>query len=262
MKIVTFLLGLLLVAALGGAAFFYTTTFQPMSLEYERLKAGMPELDKAKTELKKYKDEETRETAWIGPAVTALSKDLANELKDGKAEVTAAGKNAVVINISESALYTPESKTFAKDTQTRSKLVALLKRDELKGKDILIGNATEAIPAHGKGRKRVPAKDALELASERSEELVKYLVKNGVPQETIAALAYSTKLPERGFKIKNGKTMIIIGVYPPPATLKQEKAPAEKPKPAAVSKPTATTAPSPKAQPKTIPFKKAQPKTK
>jgi hypothetical protein len=216
MKIVTFLLGALLAAALGAAAFFYFTIFQPMSLDYTRMKEGMPELDKTKTEMKKYKDKEAKETAWIAPAVAALNTGLANEIKDGKAEVVSAG-NAVVINIAENALYTPESKTFAKDTQTRLKLGGLLKRDELKGKDIYLGNATEAVAAHGKGRNKVPAKDALTLASERSAELVKYLVKDGIPQDSLAALAYSSKLPDRGFKIKNRKTMIIIGTCPAPA---------------------------------------------
>ncbi len=257
MKIVTYLLGALLAAALGAAALFYFTVFQPMSVDYERLKAGMPELDRAKTEMKKYKEKEAQqagETAWLAPAVMALNADLANEIKDGKAEVVSAG-NAVVINIAEDALYTPESKTFAKDTQTRLKLGGLLKRDELKGKDIYVGNAAEAVAARGKGRKKVPAKDALTLASERSVELVKYLVRDGVTQESLAALAYSSKLPDRGFKIKNRKTMIIIGVCPAPAA--PAAAPAAQQKPGAQP---AAGAPRP-ALPKTIPIKPAQPKT-
>jgi hypothetical protein len=256
MKIVTYLLGALLAAALGAAALFYFTVFQPMSADYERLKAGMPELDKAKAEMKKYKDKEAKqaaEAAWIAPAVAALNADMASEIKDSKAEVVSAG-NAVVINIAESALYTPESKTFAKDTQTRLKLVGLLKRDELKGKDIYIGNATEAVASRGKGRKKVPAKDALTLASERSAEMVKFLVKDGVPQESLAALAYSSKLPDRGFKIKNKKTMIIIGVCPAPAAqtaLVAQQKPGAQP---------AVGAPQ-QSQPKTIPIKPVQPKT-
>jgi hypothetical protein len=229
-----------------------------MSVDYERLKAGMPELDKAKAEMKKYKEKEAqqaRETAWLAPAVAALNAGLANEIKDSTAEVVTAG-NAVVINIEENALYTPGSKTFAKDTQTRLKLGGLLKRDDLKGKDIYIGNATEAVAAHGKGRKKVPAKDALTLASERSAELVKYLVKDGVPQESLAALAYSSKLSDRGFKIKNRKTMIIIGVCPAPA-VPTAAAPAAQQKPGAQP---AVRAPQ-QSQPKTIPIKPAQPKT-
>ncbi len=257
MKIVTFLLGALLAAALGAAAFFYITTFQPMSADYERLKAGMPELDKAKAEMKKYKEKESqqaRETAWLAPAVAALNADLADEIKDSKAEVVSAG-NTVVINIAENTLYTPESKTFAKDTQTRSKLVAMLRRDELKGKDIFIGNITDAAVARGKGKKKVPAKDALTLASERSAEMVKYLVKNGVPQDSVAALAYPAKTPDRGFKIKNRKTMIIIGVCPAPAAT-TAAAPAAQQK---LGAQPAARAPQ-QSQPKTIPIKPAQPK--
>ena len=259
MKIVTYLLGALLVAALGAAALFYFTTFQPLSLDYARMKEGLPGLEKARADLNKYKEKETqqaREMAWIAPAVNALNADLADEIKAGKAEVVSAG-NTVVINISEDELFTPESKTFSKNTQTRIKLPGLLRRNELKGKDIFIGNSTEAAAAHGKGKKKIPAKDALTLASERSTELVKYLVKDGgVPQDSIAALAYSAKLPDRGFKIKNKKTMIIIGVCPAPA------APAAA-APAAQQKPGAQPAAgSPQQfQPKTIPIKPARPKT-
>jgi hypothetical protein len=261
MKIVTYLLGALLAAALGAAAFFYFTVFQPVSADYDRLKAGMPELDKAKAEVKKCKDKEAqqaKETAWINPAVTALNTDLADEIKAGNAEVVAAG-NMVVINIAEGSLYTPESKTFAKDTQTRFKLGGMLTRDELKGKDIYVGNSTEAVAARGKGRKKVPAKDALTLASERSTEMVKYLVsKAGVSQDSIVAVAYSAKLPDRGFKIKNRKTMIIISVYPAPAPQTAAvPAPATQQKPAA--QPAAGAPQQP--QPKTIPIKPAQPKT-
>jgi hypothetical protein len=258
MKIVTYLLGALLAAALGAAALFYFTTFQPLSLDYAGMKAGMPEMKKAQSELKKYQEREAKETAWIAPAVNALSADLANEIKAGQAEVVSAG-HMVVINITEDALYTPESKTFAKDTQTRLKLGGILKRDELKGKDIYIGNSTEAAAAHGKGKNKVPAKDALTLASERSAEMVKYLVKDGVSQESLAALAYAAKMPDRGFKIKNRKTMIVIGVCPVPLM----PAPAA-PAPAAQQKPAAQPAAAvpQKPQPKTIPIKPAQPKTK
>ncbi len=247
MKIVTYLLGALLAAALGAAALFYFSTFQPMSADYSRLKAGMPEMDRAKSELKKYKERDARETqsvAWVNPTVEFLSNGLADEIKAGKAEVVSAG-NTVVINITEDALYTPQSKTFAKDTQTRLKLASLLKKEELKKKDIIIGNITEAVAARGKGRKKTPPKDALTLAAERSIELVKSLVKDGVSQGSLAALAYSPQLPDRGFKIKSRKTMIIIGTCPaPPAS--PEKTAAQ---PAAGAQ---------KPQPKTIPIKPAQ----
>jgi hypothetical protein len=260
MKIATYLLGALLAAAIGAAALFYITTFQPMMADYQRMQAGMPELDKAKNDLMKYRAKEAQETAWIGPAVAALNSDLASEIKEGKAEVTSAG-NDVIINIREDELYTPKSKTFSKDSQLRTKLAAMLNRNELKGKEILIGNVTEAVAAYGKGRKRVPAKDALTLASERSAELVKYLVKNNVSQEAVAALAYSAKVPDVGFKIKTKKAMIIIGAYPAPAMQKQVTVPAAPAKPAAASQPPAA-APAAGVQPKTIPFRPAPPKTR
>lgn len=227
MKIITYILVVLLVAALGAGAFFFLTMYTPMAEDYARMKAGMPELDKTKAELKKLREkdvQQAKDVAWIKPAADLLSNGLADEIKAGKAEVVSAG-NALVINILENALYTPESKTFAKDTQTRLKVTGLLKHDTLKGRDIFVGNTTEAVAAHGKGRKKVPAKEALALASERSFELVKALIRDGVPQESLAALAYPAKLPDRGFKIKNRKTMIVIGTHPAPAALQTPPAP-------------------------------------
>jgi hypothetical protein len=234
MKIITYVLIVLLIAALGAGAFFYFTMYMPMAEDYARMKAGMPELDKAKAELKKLKERDaqhSRDTAWIAPAVELLNNGLADEIKRGKAEVVPAG-NALVVNIAEDALYTPESKTFAKDTQTRLKLTGLLKHDALKGRDLFVGNTTESVAAHGKGKKKVPARDALLLTSERSYELVRSLVKEGIPQESIAALAYSAQTPDRGFKIKNRKTMIIIGAYPVQATPPAGPTPPAQPAPA------------------------------
>ncbi len=68
MKIVTYVLIALLVVTLGAAAFFYLTYYQPMAADYARMKAGIPELDKAKAELKKIKEKESKETAWLTPA--------------------------------------------------------------------------------------------------------------------------------------------------------------------------------------------------
>lgn len=244
MKIITYILIVLLIAALGAGAFFYFTMYMPMAEDYARMKAGMPELDKAKAELKKLKEKDAqnaRDTAWIAPAIELLNNGLADEIKRGKAEVASTG-SAVVVNIAEELLYTPESKTFSKDTQTRLKVSGLLKHDALKGRDMLIGNTTEAVAAHGKGRSKVPAREALLLTSERSYELVRSLVKDGLPQESIAALAYSAKTPDRGFRIKNRKTMIIIGTYPAQAA--------------------APTAPTPSAQPAAGTAPPAQPQQK
>ncbi len=260
MKIVTYLLAALLIAALGAAAIFYFFTFQPMATDYARIKSGMPALDKAKAELKRYKDKEKQESAWIAPIVEVFNNGLNDEIKAGKAEVVSAG-NTIIVNIAEDRLYTPASKTFAKDTQTLLKLASLLKKEELKGKDVFIGNSTEAVPGHGKGRKMVPPKDALTLASERSAELVKYLEKSGVPQESLAALAYSTKLLDRGFKIKNKKTIVMISALPAANVYDAAAA-----KPEAALAPQAKPTPpvqgvAPKTAPKAIPIKPAQPHT-
>jgi hypothetical protein len=70
---------------------------------------------------------------------------------------------------------------------------------------------TLSVAAHGKGRKNTPARDARTLASERSAALVKYLVeKGGVSQEALVAAAYPSELPDRGFTIKDKKTVFII----------------------------------------------------
>jgi hypothetical protein len=267
MKIVTYILIGLLVATLGGGAYFYLFMHKPMAGEYEKMKQGQPEFDKARKELSKFKAKEQQETGWTGPVVEALKKGLANEISTGKAEVVAAGSR-VVVNIDEGVLYTPRSVTFGKSSQqSLANLASLLK--DLKDKEILVGNMTQAAPAQGKGRKKVPSKDARTLAAGRSVELVKYLEKNGVPSEALIAASYPAKVPERGFKIREQKTIIVISV-PASATAettKQETKPAPVVKstatgtaaPAAKSTPT-VTAGSPVPQPKSIPISTVPPK--
>jgi hypothetical protein len=254
MKIATYVVIALLILGLGAAAAFYFISYKPMTDDYARMKAGLPELDKARAELKKIKDKESKEAAWMSPAVDALSSVLSDEIKAGKTEVFAAGRR-VVVNIAEDALYLPGSYTFSKESPAlRAKLVTLLRKNELKGKDIYIGNTTEAVPAQGRGRKKIPAKDARTLAAERSAVLIKDFEKSGVDQDSLIAAAYSSKQPEIGFKIKTRKTTIMIENPPaaPLVTGKQEAAP---------STAASTTAPAaPQTQPKAIPIQPAQPK--
>jgi len=210
MKILTIVLCALLLVCVGGAALFYMSIYQPVATENARIKAGMPELDKAKAELKKYKDNDAREHVWTNGVTSTLNAGLSDEIKTGKAEVFAAG-NKVIINIAEHALYLPGSRTFSKDSpQLLLKLESLLRADQIKGKDIFIGNMTQSVAAVTKGRKKIPAIDARMLAAERSIELIKYLGKKGINQDTLIAVAYSSQQPEIGFKINANKTMIII----------------------------------------------------
>ena len=258
MKIAAYVLIALLVVTLAGGAYFFLSVYKPMSVDYEKLKQGQPEFDKARKELAKFKDREKQETAWIGSAMAALKKGLENDINAGKAEVTTAG-NRIVINIAEGVLYTPMSVTFAKDSKPAlDNIAALLK--ELKDKEIFIGNMSQAAPAQGKGRKRVPAKDARTLAAARSAELVKYLEKNGVTADTLISLSYPAKQPERGFKIKEKKTVIVIAA--PAMAAPDTAAPKQETKSASVAKPTATAAgaaPQLKSIPiSTVPPKKAQ----
>jgi hypothetical protein len=257
MKIITSFLIVLLVATLAGGAYFFQYIHKPMAIEYEKLQQGQPEFEKARKELAKFKEKEKQETAWIGSAVEMLKKGLANDISAGKAEVVTAGSR-IIVNIAEGVLYTPMSITFGRDSRpSLDNLAALLK--ELKDKDISVGNMAQAAPAQGKGRKRVPAKDARSLAAARSAELVKYLEKNGVPAEALIAASYPAKLPERGFRIKEKKTVIVISapamVAPETPSPKQET----KPAPIAKSAPTATSG-SAGPQPKSIPISPVPPK--
>ncbi len=128
MKIVTYVVIVLLVLGLGAAAAFYVTSYKPMAEDYVRMKAGLPELDKARAELKKIKEQEQKETAWLNPAIDVLSSTLSDEIKTGKAEVLTSG-NRVIVNIAEDALYLPGSYTFSKESPSlRAKLVALLRK--------------------------------------------------------------------------------------------------------------------------------------
>ncbi len=265
LKIVTSVVIALLVVTLGAGAVFTIKTYKPLAENYARMKAGLPAYEKANAELKKLKEKEGKETAWLTPEVDALSTGLRNEIKSGNAEVLAAG-NKVIVNISEQVLYLPGSHTFAKESpQLRLNLAALLKSDTLKGKDMYIGNTTQTVPAQGKGRKKVPAKDARTLAAERSAALIKDLEKNGVNQNALIAVAYSEKQAVIGFRIKDHKTVIIIENPPmvPMIATKQEAAPQAPVKPAPVTKSTLTTPPAPpasQARPKPIPIQPAQPK--
>jgi hypothetical protein len=251
MKIVTYVLIVVLVAALGAAAFFYFNTFKPIAAEYEKMKAGMHELDRAKAELKRYKDRESRETAWLKPAADVLGAGLADEIRAGKAEVLVAD-HGVVVNFAEDTLFMPGSHTFTRESQKLLvKLELLLRSAELRGRQISIGNTTEAVPARGKGRKKIPAKDARTLAAERSAELVKYLEKKGMDQNTLIAAAYSSKPAEIGPALKTRKTVIIISSAPAVQAGPPAAAPA--------SKPSAPAAPQ--TVPKTIPIQPVNPKT-
>lgn len=267
MKIVTAVVMALLVVTLGAGAVRYLNTYKPMAEDYARMKEGLPELDKAKTELRKLQEKESGETAWIQPVIDALSAGLSDEIKSGKAEVLVAAGNKVVVNIAEQALYLPGSYTFAQESpRLRSNLAALLK-EKIKGKDIYIGNTTQAVPAQVKRRKKIPGKDARMLAAERSIALIKDFEKNGVSQDALIAAAYSAKQPEFGLKIKDRKTVLII--ENPPKVLmvatKQGAAPAPQTpaKPDLDTKNTVTdpATPSSSSLPKPIPIQPAQPKT-
>jgi hypothetical protein len=257
MKVATYILIGLLVVTLAGGAFFFLNIYKPMAVDYEKFKAGQPEFDNARKELGKYKEREKLESGWTGQAAEKLRAGLSKEISNGKAEVAVAG-NRVVINITETVLYTPNSVTFAKDSQqSLANLASLLK--DFKDKDIFVGNTTMPAPAQGKGRKRVPAKDARTMASGRTLELVKYLVKNGVADEALIAASYPAKLPDRGLKIKEKKTVIVISS--PAMAPTEMSAPKQetKPAPSATSTPT-VTAGTAAPQTKSIPISTVPPK--
>ncbi len=254
MKIVTYVVVALLVVALAGGAYFYSIPYKQLAAEYEKLRAGQPEFDRARKELAKYKEREKANSGWTGPAAERLRTGLAREISEGTAEVVVAG-DRVVLNISEKALYTPNSVTFAKDSpQELANLAAVLK--DFRDREILVGNATVPAPAQGKGRKRIPAKDARTLASGRTLALVKNLAQNGVADETLIAAAYPAKMPDHGFRLKGEKVIIVIaapaGAEAIPASAKPDT------KPAVSTKMTPT--PAAASQIKTIPISTVPPK--
>jgi len=264
MKIITGVLIVLLIGTLGAAAMFYLNTYKPMDADYARMKAGMSELDKAKVEIKKLKEKEISQTAWMKPVIDALGAGLSDEIKAGNAEVLAAG-NKVVVNIAEQALYLRGTYTFAQESpQLRSNLATLLK-EKIQDKDIYIGNTTQAVPAQVKKRKKIPGKDARTLAAERSAVLIKDLEKSGVNQDKLIAAAYSAKKPELGIKIKGNKTIITIENTPmvPSGAVNQEASPTPQATGKAdVAAKNTVTAPAASSSPlpKPIPIQPAQPK--
>jgi len=244
MRILVIVLSALLLVCLGGAAFFYVSLYQPMSTEYAGLQSGKSELEKTRLELKKYKDQENRDKSWTKPVAEAITSGLNDEIKAGNAEVSVIG-NKVVVNIAEHALYMPGSKTFTKESpQLLLKLESLLKNENLKDKNIYIGNVTQSVSAQGSGKKKMPAKDARLLAADRSMELIKYLEKRNVNQDALVATAYSSKQVDAGFKLKDRKAMIIIE-----NTLTAQLAAKQVPEPQSKQSTTASAAPSSTQQP-------------
>ncbi len=257
MKVVTYIVLLLLVVALAGGAYFFLFIHQPMADELAVLTAGQPEFEKARKELKRFQDRERQESGWTGPVAESLRKGLAQEISAGKAEVVVAG-GRIVVNIAENVLYTPRSVTFAAGSQpAQTNLAGLLK--DLKDREIIVGNTAQSVPAQGRGRKRVPARDGRSLAGSRSHELVKALAKNGVPEEVLVAASYAPKLPERGFQVKGDRTVIIISS--PAMVSPASAAPPQQAKPASAAAATApaTTAPPETQQP--IPISPAPPRS-
>ncbi len=244
MKIVAYILIGALIVALGAGAAFYFMVHMPMKAEYTRMRLGMPEMDKAKAELKKCKDRESKESGWIAQVAGALQTGLKDEIAAGKAEVAVSGAR-LVVNISEQSLYLPESKTFAKDITTLGKLAPLLKGSGMEDKEIVVGNTTPSVPAQGKGRKKSPAKDGRVLAGERSLELVKYLEKNGVNAAALVSSAYAPVPVDKGFKIKDRKAMIVISLALAPDQVPAAPAKPAAAAPAAQQKPAASNAPAP-----------------
>lgn len=262
MKIVTYIVIALLIASLAGGAYLYLYMYQPAAGELAKFRAGQPEFERARTELKKFQEKERAASGWIGQTAQVLKNGLAAEIAAGTAEVAVAG-DQLVVNIAESVLYTPRSVTFAKNSQqAQANLAALLK--EIKDKEILVGNTAQSAPAQGRGRRRVPAKDGRTLAAGRSHELVKALIRNGVPEESLVTAAYASKLPERGFKLKGDRTIIVIRAYAPVAAAAAPAAApaAATPKTKAVP-PTSAPVTTATQQPKPIPLSPApQPKTR
>jgi hypothetical protein len=164
MKIVTYILGALLAAVLGAAAFYYFTTAQPMTAENQKLKAGMPEFEKAKADLKKCKEAERKATAWVAPVVETAKREFAVELNAGTAEVQPADTR-VIVNLSEKMLYIDGSVTFSKDSVPMlQKIGNLLRNPVLKDREFIVGNMTLPVAARGKES----GKDARIPCSERS----------------------------------------------------------------------------------------------
>jgi hypothetical protein len=256
MKIVTYILGALLAAVLGAAAFYYFTTALPMTAENQKLKAGMPEFEKARIDLKKCKEAEQKATAWVAPVIETAKREFDVEMNAGTAEVQSTDTR-VIVNISEKMLYLDGSVTFSKDSvAVLQKIGNLLRNPTLKDREIIVGNMTLPVEARGKGKKKTPARDARTLASERSVALVKYLVeKGGISQESLVAAAYPAALPDRGFKIKNQKTVITIQAPAMIDLAAQKPVAAQQPKQA--SAPTGTAVPAPKP----LPTNPAAPKT-
>lgn len=224
MRILVIILVALLLAVGAGAALFYMNIYQPLD---EKVKTSMPEFEKVKSELGKYKQREKMESAWIAPLAAAFTRELGDEIKSGSAEVLPLGQT-LVVTIAEPLLYMPGSKTFSKESsRILQKLDSLLRNDSAKGKEVLISNMTGTAPAQTVGKKKVPGKDPRTLAAERSVELIKYFERNGMSTDAIIAGAYGQHVAVvPGAKINTPKTVIVISAPPTPAAPATQSRPA------------------------------------
>jgi len=233
MRIVTNILVLLLVLALGGGTYFYLFVHRPLAQDLAVMRTAQPGMEHA---LRRYQEQERQVRDRTVPFAGMLQNALAAEIAAGTAEVLVGG-GQIVIHIAEDKLYTPQSVTFAKDSRQFQLLLAGLLKEFTEGQ-IIVGNTTQAAPAQGRGRLRVPAKDARTLASARSHELVKSLIKNGVADDRLVEAAFSGHMPERGQRITGSKTIIVLST--PAAVAPLASAPASP-----ASAPSRTGAPTP-----------------
>jgi len=141
----------------------------------------------------------------------ALNGKLSTELSGDQAQITQL-QNQLKVTLVNEVLFPEGGWTLnAKGEQTLAKIAPTL--SNLPGQQIIVQGFTDSLPVGGALKARFPSN--LELSSARADDVVRYLVSNGVPKATISAQGFGDARPvasndtQQG-RAKNRRVEIVI----------------------------------------------------
>ena len=121
----------------------------------------------------------------------ALNSKLSGELSSDQAQITQMQDQLKVTMVNE-ILFAEGGWTLnAKGQETLAKIAPTL--SNLPGQQIIVQGFTDNLPIGGTLKTRFPSN--LELSSARADDVVRYLVSNGVPSSTISAQGFGESRP-------------------------------------------------------------------
>jgi chemotaxis protein MotB len=141
----------------------------------------------------------------------ALDSKLSGELSADQAQITQMQNQLKVTLVNEILFPEGGYKLSPKGEQTLAKIAPSL--SNLPGQQIIVQGFTDNVPIGGELKRRFPTN--LELSSARADDVVRYLVSQGVPQATISAQGFGDARPVASNdtpqgKAKNRRVEIVI----------------------------------------------------